>query len=281
MIPQNQQPAGRFLSDPANLVLLSLALATLVIHMLAAAFTAYGYFRDELYYIACAEHLALGYVDQPPFSIYMLAVNRLLLGDSLVALRFLPALACAVTVFLTGLMARELGGGRFAQTLAAAASLVSPIYVGMNSIFSMNSFDILVWTAAAYVLILILKIDFDNSAGTMPDEADTRHLERGSDSQRPSRRVLNASGTADVDHPERPTATFPPGWRESKDEPPTTETSPGRGSRRMRQARYWLLLGLILGIGLLNKISVLWLGAGIAAGLLLTPHRRWLRTPWP
>ena len=69
----------------------------------------YGYFRDEFYYIACAEHLYWEYVDHPPLSILFLWLNRMLLGDSLFALRFLPALASGVLVFLTVLIVHEFG----------------------------------------------------------------------------------------------------------------------------------------------------------------------------
>src|SRR5437773_2237477 len=68
----------------------------------------YGYFRDELYYIACSDHLAFGYVDQPPLSIALLRVSRLFLGDSLQAIRFLPSLAGAAVVVLAAMMARRL-----------------------------------------------------------------------------------------------------------------------------------------------------------------------------
>src|SRR5213082_3215841 len=70
----------------------------------------YGYFRDELYYIACGRHLAFGYVDQPPLSILLLHLSQILLGNSLFTIRLLPALAGAATVAITGLIARELGG---------------------------------------------------------------------------------------------------------------------------------------------------------------------------
>ena len=43
----------------------------------------------------------------------------------------------------------------------------------------------------------------------------------------------------------------------------------------------WIGFGVACGLGLLNKISMGIFGAGLAAGLLLTPGRRWLRTPWP
>src|SRR5215218_5097004 len=119
----------------------------------------YGYFKDELYYIATGERLDLGYVDFPPFVALVTAFTRLLLGDSMVALRFLPALAGALVVVLAGLMARELGGGRFAQGLAALATLVAPSFLVMGTFISMDAFDQLFWVSAAFVLLLILKQD--------------------------------------------------------------------------------------------------------------------------
>ena len=83
--------------------LLALAAAKLALHLIAIE--QYGYFRDELYYLASTEHLAWGYVDHPPLSIAVLAAVRALLGDSLPALRILPALAGAITVVLFGVLA--------------------------------------------------------------------------------------------------------------------------------------------------------------------------------
>ena len=80
------------------------SIAALLIHLLTNG--RYGYFRDELYYIACGRHLAFGYVDQPPLSILLLRLSEAFLGDSLFALRLLPALAGAAAVALTGLLAR-------------------------------------------------------------------------------------------------------------------------------------------------------------------------------
>ena len=79
----------------------------------------YGYFRDELYFIACGEHLAFGYPDHAPLVALMAKASRILLGDSLLALRFIPALAGALKIFLTALLVKEFGGKRFAafQTL--------------------------------------------------------------------------------------------------------------------------------------------------------------------
>jgi hypothetical protein len=142
-------------SERGDLVLLVLLAASkFLIHITINIFGAYGFFRDEFYYIACSDHLAFGYVDHPPLSILLLKVSRFILGDSLAAIRFLPALAGALTVLLTGLIVKELGGGRFARLFAALCVLLAPLHLGINSYYSMNSFDILVWTAAAYLLVI-------------------------------------------------------------------------------------------------------------------------------
>jgi predicted membrane-bound dolichyl-phosphate-mannose-protein mannosyltransferase len=150
---------GRALSrwSPAseNALLAYLALAKLLVHLLTNG--NYGYFRDEFYYVAAGERLDLGYVDFPPLVAIVAKVSRFLLGDSPVALRFFPALAGALVVVLAGLMARELGGGRFAQGLAALATLVAPNFLAMGTFLSMDAFDQLFWVSAAYVLLLILR----------------------------------------------------------------------------------------------------------------------------
>jgi 4-amino-4-deoxy-L-arabinose transferase-like glycosyltransferase len=183
-----------------------LAFALLKLLLQALAMTHYGYFRDELYYIACSKHLAWGYVDQPPLSIALLAVNRALFGDSLVALRWLPAVSGAATVMLTGLLARQLGGRRIASVFACLCALLPPVWLAVDHFYSMNAFDTCFWTLAALLLLRAL--------------ANPR---------------------------------------------PTT----------------WIALGVVMGLGLLNKTSMLWFGGGAFLGLVLTAHRRVLRTPWP
>jgi Dolichyl-phosphate-mannose-protein mannosyltransferase len=141
----------------ATAILLGLAALRLV---LTLAFSGrYGYFRDELYYIACSDHLALGYVDQPPLSIGLLAVNRALFGDSLFALRLIPGLAGALVVLLSGLIARKLGAGKFGQVLAALAALISPGFLSQSRYYSMNILDILFWTVAVFLALVIVKDD--------------------------------------------------------------------------------------------------------------------------
>ncbi|MGB5176382.1 MAG: glycosyltransferase family 39 protein, partial [Thermoanaerobaculia bacterium] len=134
-----------------------LALVKLAIHLITNILGGYGIFRDELYYLACTRHLGLGYVDQPPLSIYLLAANSWLFGESVFALRFLPALFGSLTVLLIGLLTRELGGGRWAQLLAGLASLVSLIFLAMDSVYSMNAFDHLVWAAVALLVARLLR----------------------------------------------------------------------------------------------------------------------------
>ncbi|HEY5906613.1 MAG TPA: glycosyltransferase family 39 protein [Vicinamibacteria bacterium] len=167
----------------------------------------YGYHRDEFYYLACARHLDWGYVDHPPFSVLVLRLFSAVFGEGVRAIRVVPALAGAATVFLVGLLARRLGGGVLAVTLAMVAALVAPVYLSLDHYFSMNALDLLVWCLSAYLFVSVL---------------------RGG-----------------------PAVTWP-------------------------------LLGAVLGIGLQNKLSVLWLIFGLGLGLLLTPQRRLLRTrgPW-
>lgn len=177
-------------------VLAGLAAAALAVHLLAAP--GYGYFRDELYYLACARHLDLGYVDHPPLVAWIAALVRATLGESLLAIRGVSALAAAATVWTAGATAAELGGRRFAQALAATATLVAPVYLALASVFSMNPVDLLLWACA---------------------------------------------------------------WRLA-----ARALRPGSTSG-------WLGFGAVIGLGLLNKLSPLFLAFGVTVGLLA--GRRW------
>ncbi len=137
----------------AILIILFSAIALLV-HLLTNG--RYGYFRDELYYIACGQHLAFGYVDQPPLSILLLRLSEALLGNSLFAIRFLPALAGAATVAITGLIARELGGRAWAIGLACAGTLCALFNLAVGNFFSMNAFEPLFWMGCVYLLVRII-----------------------------------------------------------------------------------------------------------------------------
>ena len=126
----------------------------LLVHLLTNG--RYGYFRDELYYIACARHLDFGYVDQPPLSILLLRLSQLLLGDSLFAIRLLPALAGAAIVALTGMIAREMGGRAWAIALACAGSLCALFNLAVGNFFSMNAFEPLFWMGCVYLVVRIV-----------------------------------------------------------------------------------------------------------------------------
>jgi Dolichyl-phosphate-mannose-protein mannosyltransferase len=172
-------------------------------HMLVSG--RYGYFVDELYYLACSHHLAWGYVDQPPLIAVITWLERVTLGDSLPALRFLPAVAAGLRVLLTGLIARELGARRFGTLLACICVMVAPIYLGLDSLLTMNVFESLVWMGAALIAL----------------------------------KIFNGASE-----------------------------------------KLWLLFGVVCGVGLLNKHSVLFFGFGLFVGLLLTRPRRQFLSPW-
>lgn len=167
----------------------------------------YGWFRDEFYYLACADRLSWSYVDHPPLSVVLLKAWRALVGDELVALRILPALVGAAGVGLTAALAWWFGARRLGIVTAGLVALTTPVYLAVHHIVSMNAFETLVWGAAGWLFL---------------DALHTR--------------------------------------------------------RRSR----WIGLGCVLALGLLNKISVLWLGTGLALAILVTPHRATLRTagPW-
>jgi hypothetical protein len=188
----------------ADTIPIAFALAAVALHF--TCLTQYGWFRDELYYMASTRHLGWGYVDHPPLSIALLTLVRVAFGESLAAIRIVAALLGAATVFLTGRLARAAGGGAYAQALACLCALLAPVYLAIGHFYSMNAIEMALWPAASLVLL----------------------------------RALRTGRVSD-----------------------------------------WAILGGILGLGLLNKISASWLGIGIGAGLLLTPHRRVLRTPGP
>src|SRR5215469_18082998 len=187
----------------ATAVILCLSACKLLVHLYAGRH--YGYFVDELYYLACSRHLDWGYVDQPPLIALITWIARTVLGDSLPAIRFLPALAGAADVALTALMARELGGKRFAQALAAVCALVAPGVLAAHNFLSMNAFEPLFWMGCAWLYM----------------------------------RIVNS------------------------------------GNQKL-----WIWFGILAGFGLQNKYSMLIFGAGIVVGVLLTPARRLLGSPW-
>lgn len=117
----------------------------------------YGYFRDELYFLACGEHLAWGYPDHAPMVALVAKISRALLGESLFAIRFFPAVAGAVKILLTAALVKEFGGGRMAVFLACLCVLFAPIYLGIDNLLSMNAFEPVFWMGAVYFLVLAQK----------------------------------------------------------------------------------------------------------------------------
>lgn len=165
----------------------------------------YGYFVDELYNLSLARHLDWGYVDVAPMIAVIGRFEVAVLGDSLQAIRLLPALAGALKVLLTAMIARELGGGRFAQALAALCFLAAPGLLAMDHFLNVNSFEAVVWIGLALLLARMI---------------------RGGDE------------------------------------------------------KLWLWFGLLSGVGLETKHSVLMFGFALVAGLALSPARRLLASRW-
>jgi Dolichyl-phosphate-mannose-protein mannosyltransferase len=117
----------------------------------------YGYFRDELYFLAMSQHPAFGYVDVPPLVPWIEQLPRLLTGNALWAIHVLSALVCAGTILLTGLMARLLGGTGWVQGLAALGSATALILMAAGSLYTYDVFDEFWWTLAAVILIVLLR----------------------------------------------------------------------------------------------------------------------------
>jgi hypothetical protein len=193
------KPYGRFTSGPA--LVLYIAAAKLLLHLLPVA--RYGIFRDEMYYLACSRHMAWGYVDHPPLTVWVAWISRNVLGDSPLGVRLLPILAGAALVWLTGKLVREMGGGRFAQAMAALAVVAVPIYLVGHSWLTDNVFEHLIWMGCVWL-------------------------------------VLRAINSGD--------------------------------------ARYWLWFGVLAGLGFENKYSIAFLLLGLLVGVVLTPHRHFLKS---
>jgi len=152
---ETDEPSRQFwFSGPALVVYL--AAIDFVAHMAVAG--NYGYFRDELYYIVSGtQHLSLGYVDFPPFIAYVAALLNVISGDSLISIHVVPALNESFLVILAGMIAKELGGGRRAQLLAAVSTLLTFAFLAFGSLFTPDSFDSLWWSLLAYLVIRIVK----------------------------------------------------------------------------------------------------------------------------
>ena len=179
------------------------ALVYFALHLITS--TRYGYFRDALYYLACSEHLAFGYVDQPPLIAVLGWITRHTIGTSLPALLFWPALAGAARIVLTAAFARELGAGRFGTALAAVLAMTPGVWWVIDHQFAMNGFEPLLWGGLAFVVLRLIKTG---------------------------------------------------------------------------NPKLWIVFGVIAGVGLQTKYSVIIFASALLAGLLLTSKRKLLFTPW-
>lgn len=199
------QEQKRFIELSAvNLVILLAALVKFSIHLYSAP--GYGFFGDELYTIALSRHLAFGYVDLPPLVPALVALSRALLGESLLAMRIVPALAGAFTLVFVCLITQAFGGKQFAVGLSALGFIAVPIWLSVYSIFCYDSIDQLVLAGFLYTLVRFLQT----------------------------------------------------------------------GNRK-----FWIVLGLLAGIACMTKMTILFLGPGFLAGLLVSKYRKDLLTPWP
>ena len=148
------------------------AIFTLFLHFIFNS--NYGYFRDELYFIACGEHLAFGYPDHAPLVALMAKTSRVLFGDSLFAIRFFPAVAGAIKVFLTAVLVKEFGGKRFATFLACLCVLCAPVYLAIDNLLSMNSLEPIFWMLCVYFAVRATKSD-NNNLETQHSALSTQH----------------------------------------------------------------------------------------------------------
>jgi len=181
------------------------AFLKILFHVLTIA--TFGFHRDELLYLSLGRHLDWGYWSNPPFIGAVTWLSQNILGDSVWATR-LPSVLCGgLLVWLVVRMARELGGGVWAQVLCGAAMLLSPAWLRMNSMLQPVPFDVLFWALSSFCVV----------------------------------RWLNT-----------------------------------------RDPRWWLWLGVAVGIGFLNKYTLAFWVIGLLIALLLTPERRSLvtRQPW-
>jgi len=131
------------------------AAAVLCLHVLTSG--GYGFFRDELYFVACGKRLAWGYVDQPPLIALVARLSWELAQGSVLLFRLPAAAAHAALVFLTGRLALRLGGGPFAAALAGACAAIAPLLLAGGYLLTMNAFEPLLWLGVVSVVVEVLR----------------------------------------------------------------------------------------------------------------------------
>src|ERR1035438_5769261 len=137
--------------------LLCIAAAITLIHLLTNG--RYGFHRDELQFLSDARHLDWGFVSYPPVTPFLERVSLDSFGLSMVGLRLFSVLAQAAIIVVTGLMAKELGGGRLAQVTAALAVALSPLPLFEGTEFQYTTFAYLWWVLIAYFTIRLLRTE--------------------------------------------------------------------------------------------------------------------------
>ena len=150
-------PKPAFAAGPVQL----LAAMKLGLHLIVNERTPYGIHRDELLYLAMGRHLELWRMDFPPAIAIVAEVSRTLLGESLVGLRFFPAVFGAAIVVLAAAIARELGGSKVAQVLAGFCVLTSPLFLRAANLLQPVVMDQLIWTALLFKRLATLRTDAD------------------------------------------------------------------------------------------------------------------------
>jgi len=140
-----------------TLTLVGIAASIAVVHLLTNG--RYGFHRDELQVLSDARHLDWGFVPYPPLTPFVERIALSLFGLSLVGLRLFSVISQALAIVVTGLMARELGGGRLAQATAALAIALSPLPVFEGTEFQYTTFDYLWWVLIAYFVIRLSKTE--------------------------------------------------------------------------------------------------------------------------
>ncbi len=193
-------------SDRISSIVWVLAAGVIVLHVAVNIWSPYGFHRDEFLYLAMGEHLRFWRMDFPPFIALIADFTRWIFGDSLAAIRFFPAVAAAILIWLSADVARRFGGEKFAQVLAALSVFFALIYLRPGALFQPVIFDQLWWTLGCWILIR---------------------------------------------------------WKQSEN------------------PRWWIALGIIMGLGLFTKFSIFLFGVGVLVGLLATQERRLLLTRWP
>ena len=143
--------------NPDTAILLAIAAAVALVHLLTN--NRYGIHRDELQFLSNARHLDWGFVAYPPFTPFVERIALEIFGLSLVGLRLFSVIAQSAAIVVTGLMARDLGGRRFAQVTAALAVALSPLPIFEGTEFQYSTFDYLWWVLAAWFIIRLLKTE--------------------------------------------------------------------------------------------------------------------------